>query len=344
MGKILSLCQEAAGLAKAYEWDTFIVQSTFDKKLLAREEELLDNEPIEDTMAIKNDVNKIAIKHLEKLTSKKSGGNDSQMIFNLDFKNMRAKANSSNLFIFGHYIKKSREYCQHDWACSACNGKGCKKCNFHAQNYPSIETAFRKVFAPAFGAADCYLHASGREDVDVMSLGTGRPFVIELTHPRKRHANLQALADELKANSPIEALGLMYCKNFWIETVCTSHFDKHYMATISAERALNDADYKLLSLNLPLLLQQRTPIRVLKRRADLIRHRRIYDLQSEPCEDGKLKLAIWAEAGTYIKEFIHGDTGRTVPSVSSMLQTPCKCDQLDVMGVDDFFIKTLRKS
>lgn len=30
-----------------------------------------------------------------------------------------------------------------------------------------------------------YLHASGREDIDVRMLGTGRPFVFEVINPRR---------------------------------------------------------------------------------------------------------------------------------------------------------------
>lgn len=39
--------------------------------------------------------------------------------------------------------------------------------------------------------------------------------------------------------------------------------------------------------------------------------------------------------GTYIKEFVHGDLGRTVPSVGSLLG--CRADilQLDVTKVED---------
>lgn len=40
-------------------------------------------------------------------------------------------------------------------------------------------------------------------------------------------------------------------------------------------------------------------------------------------------------SGTYIKEFVHGDLGRTVPSVGSLLN--CRADilQLDVTNVED---------
>lgn len=37
-----------------------------------------------------------------------------------------------------------------------------------------------------------------------------------------------------------------------------------------------------------------------------------------------------ASAGTYIKEFVHGDLGRTVPSIGSLLDSEADILQLDV--------------
>jgi tRNA U54 and U55 pseudouridine synthase Pus10 len=82
-----------------------------------------------------------------------------------------------------------------------------------------------------------------------------------------------------------------------------------------------------------LLLQQRTPIRVLHRRVNLVRHRKVYTMQVQRIDDHTFSLYLSTEAGTYIKEFVHGDVGRTQPSISSLLQ--CKTDilELDCLGM-----------
>jgi len=41
-------------------------------------------------------------------------------------------------------------------------------------------------------------------------------------------------------------------------------------------------------------------------------------------------LEVWASAGTYIKEFVHGDLGRTTPNVGSLLDKEVDILQLDV--------------
>ena len=64
-------------------------------------------------------------------------------------------------------------------------------------------------------------------------------------------------------------------------------------------------------------LSQRTPIRVSRSRKDLVRRRRVLrfeprPLEGEPC----FEVEVEAQSGTYIKELISGDSGRTVPSVA----------------------------
>ena len=41
-------------------------------------------------------------------------------------------------------------------------------------------------------------------------------------------------------------------------------------------------------------------------------------------------LHILASAGTYIKEFVHGDLGRTLPNVGTILG----CDDVDILQLD----------
>ena len=44
-------------------------------------------------------------------------------------------------------------------------------------------------------------------------------------------------------------------------------------------------------------------------------------------------LHLCTQAGTYIKEFVHGDLGRTNPSIGSMLRCRAEILQLDVTDV-----------
>ena len=82
-------------------------------------------------------------------------------------------------------------------------------------------------------------------------------------------------------------------------------------------------------------LYQRTPDRVAHRRADLIRRRDVIDVNKPVVEvmpDGtrEVEFTLRCESGTYVKETVHGDSGRTQPSVASLLKAKCEVLWLDV--------------
>jgi tRNA pseudouridine synthase 10 len=245
------------------------------------------------------------------------------------------------LYVHGHYLKLARGFCQSRWHCSECRGAGCEHCKGSGTNYPSVEEEIGKVLMPAFGASGCILHASGREDVDVRCLGTGRPFVAELSSPKKRDADLRSLEREFSKNKDVQAASLKFVRKNFIDSVCNSHFDKEYEATVSAARALTASDARKIEALSGASLSQNTPTRVLARRADMLRRRTVYRISAQAAAGGKLRLRILAEAGTYIKEFIHSDNGRTKPSVSSALGCSAACDSLDVVAIHDYFLETV---
>ena len=82
-------------------------------------------------------------------------------------------------------------------------------------------------------------------------------------------------------------------------------------------------------------LAQRTPERVAHRRADLIRRRTVFETSKpviETMDDGvrEIEFTLRCESGTYVKETVHGDGGRTQPSLSSLIKAKCDVLWLDV--------------
>jgi tRNA pseudouridine synthase 10 len=56
-------------------------------------------------------------------------------------------------------------------------------------------------------------------------------------------------------------------------------------------------------------------------------------LEIKKIGEKSFELKLKTSHGTYVKEFISGDDGRTVPSVSSLLNLKCECKQLDVLEI-----------
>lgn len=103
-------------------------------------------------------------------------------------------------------------------------------------------------------------------------------------------------------------------------------------------------DIEILNSTQNLKITQKTPIRVLHRRTLSDRVRKIFKMiankvdcseledKFKPFVDRIFTLTLETEAGTYIKEFVHSDFGRTTPNLSMILNN-CIADiiQLDVL-------------
>lgn len=110
---------------------------------------------------------------------------------------------------------------------------------------------------------------------------------------------------------------------------------KQYMAVVWLSRLIMDADVQHLSDLKNLEIQQKTPVRVLHRRSPLVRSRTIHWMRCERISGTQqyFFLHLCTQAGTYIKEFVHGDLGRTYPNIGSLLGCEAEILQLDVTDI-----------
>jgi hypothetical protein len=83
----------------------------------------------------------------------------------------------------------------------------------------------------------------------------------------------------------------------------------------------------------PLEIKQDTPLRVLHRRSSDVRVRYILNLSARRISDHWFFLRMSTSAGTYVKEFVHGDCGRTRPSIGAMLGGRTDITELDCEGI-----------
>ncbi len=67
----------------------------------------------------------------------------------------------------------------------------------------------------------------------------------------------------------------------------------------------------------------------------MIRDKVVYKVKAEFINAHYMILHVLSSAGTYIKEFVHGDLGRTQPSIGSLLDSEADILQLDVTEVYD---------
>eukprot|EP00980_Cylindrotheca_fusiformis_P000427 scaffold103_cov116-Cylindrotheca_fusiformis.AAC.2 len=217
----------------------------------------------------------------------------------------------------------------------------------------------------------CKFHASGREDMDVRMLlrpnTIGRPFCVQLIdalrplESQEQLNDLVATINHTKHTTTSEEddnnfscqwhgknpMGVGIAPNKFQMTPASAYSGlqadteskvKHYGCHCWSERPLpqgSDITSQLFpNISLPLEIQQKTPLRVVHRRANLVRERRILQLQATRVDDHHFRLEMSTQAGTYVKEFVHGDLLRTKPSIASLMGCKTNLLLLDCEGIE----------
>uniref|UniRef100_A0A673K2F3 tRNA pseudouridine(55) synthase n=1 Tax=Sinocyclocheilus rhinocerous TaxID=307959 RepID=A0A673K2F3_9TELE len=109
---------------------------------------------------------------------------------------------------------------------------------------------------------------------------------------------------------------------------------KTYSALIWTQKAIDSTDLEFLANIKDLKIAQKTPLRVLHRRPLAVRPRLIHSMSSIYLDGHHFTLKLCTQAGTYIKEFVHGDFGRTKPNLCDLMKTNADILELDVESVD----------
>ncbi len=243
----------------------------------------------------------------------------------------------SRVFFEGRYRKFARDLPQTVFFCPECKGrgKGCARCEGYGKlTKDSVQELVARVAMPRFKARRNKFHGAGREDVDVRMLGPGRPFVFEVLNPKIPRPDLAGIEEEINRRyaGRLEVLDLRWCDRKRVAAVKVGRAVKEYEALVVPEPP-PDAERLRGLVGRRVDVVQRTPERVAHRRADLERRRWIELTSVDPVEGGGIRVRVRSAHGTYIKEAISGEGGRTTPSLASLLDVRCECRELDVVDM-----------
>ncbi|OPY34205.1 MAG: tRNA pseudouridine synthase Pus10 [Methanomassiliicoccales archaeon PtaU1.Bin124] len=331
--------QAAADALSKVEYNNFLVGTRVDPLISEREEQIWSLVGQEKAEPIKAELNREIGKATYAIVQKEVEFDTPDVVALIDTRFAHVEIDVAPVFVYGRYRKLSRELPQTYWPCRECRGKGCKRCNGTGKMYQtSVQEYIGEPIRAAAEGVEHFLHGMGREDIDARMLGTGRPFVIEIRDPRKRNIDLIRLKDEINrlAKDQVEVSDLRLSNREEVRKVKLADPRKTYEVKVQFEspvekKALTD----LLDSFHDLEISQQTPTRVAHRRADLERKKTIISAHLVEFEGDIALIRLMTQSGTYVKEFVHGDNGRTDPSLSKLLGVQAKVLSLDVTGILD---------
>ena len=320
------------------EFDTFLVGSKISKDIQKRDDELSEKFDLA-VETIKKEVNRLIGLGIWERYDKEAEFESQDVVFNIDLTDEpKVRIQINPLYIEGRYNKYKRGIPQTKWPCTKCKGRGCEECNHTGRQYPeSVEELISDHFLALTKGKEAKFHGAGREDIDVLMLGSGRPFVLEIKEPKIRNLDLEKLENQInQINEGKTAYhDLHVCERRRKAEIKQSSPDtyKVYEAIVKCDRAFDTEKLdEITKLN---EIHQQTPLRVLRRRTDMVRIKHVLDLSYEIIDDVTFTMRIKTEGGLYIKELISGDEGRSQPNVSEILGVNAVCEQLDVIEVSE---------
>jgi tRNA pseudouridine synthase 10 len=329
--------ERAVRAADGLEWHRFTCGSRWEPELLAREESVWTEVGTEWGESIRAAFNRELGKRTELRTGAAGGTADADVVFLADLAVGRVEVTVLPVYVRGRYRKLDRSLPQTRWPCRRCQGRGCDHCQGTGKTYAeSVEELVAAPFLTATGGEGTRFHGMGREDIDARMLGRGRPFVLEVLRPHRRTIDfawvLAALAEH--ATGRVEVLDLTPATAPDVVRVKEASPEKSYRVGVLGEVSVAKVN-EALDLALARAIAQRTPTRVAHRRSDRVRTRRIVAAHVVEVGDGRFTLDLRTEAGTYVKEWVEGDGGRTDPSLAALVGVPLKVEFLDVLEIHD---------
>lgn len=244
----------------------------------------------------------------------------------IEFKSVQARHES--VFIAGRYNKWSRTLSQTPWI---------------VDEERRLESSVEEIISEPIkkhALVDSFrFSSSGREDIDVRMLGRGRPFAIELVNPKKTkfsHEILREIENDINNDTQISVKHLQIVSKDELKELKSGEElkIKVYKALCYVEGDLPDLEK--LNKCAPLDIAQSTPIRVLHRRSSMVRSRTIHSMKATATNIGVdngcsfFIVTFSTQAGTYVKEIVHGDLGRTNPCLRTILEN----DTVDILALD----------
>ena len=332
------LTQKIIATLEPFEYSTFLMGVELPVSVAEREDEFKAVFAVGCGESIKHEFGRVLGKRVEAKSGKTVEFRNPEIMVIINPFTEKITLQVNPLFVSGRYRKLVRTVSQSRWFCSGCRGRGCPKCNGTGLMYPeSVEAFVSNPILDAAQGSESAFHASGREDIDARMLGTGRPFVVEISKPRKRSLDLKQIEEIINAGAKdkVQISKLRFSSRTAVRKLKKSeNAQKEYRALILFENEISDADMQLVEGTLNrITIKQQTPIRVMHRRADLTRERYIYKLKVKKISAKEALMEVRCQGGLYVKELVSGDEGRTVPSVAELLKNPAKITKLDVLKV-----------
>ena len=319
-------------------------------------EEIIDNDhalreeaglPAEAGVTFNAVVNAAVGDRLEDRTGTRQESDRPDVVVVLDIVGEGVEVQLNPVYLYGRYRKLESGLVQRVRQCPDCDGTGtveaddgtvaCERCDGRGR-FLSVEELVAWPIRDAMDASEVVFQTAGREGVDALMLGSGRPFVLEVTEPRQRVVDPTDIVTEIReaASGRVEVVQLKFASPDIVGFVTQNPFQQRFELTVEftdpiAEEAFDDAVDSLdgltirRHLRLEDLARGQRPHKVVRQLQDVVGKWR---------DERTATLAFEIDPGIDPTSIATGDGGETEPSLTELLETPVDVVEVAVIAVE----------
>ncbi len=318
---ITALVSKIMEALKEVKINSFVMAVKANSSIELRERSIAEELSIESWESVRREIKREVGKIIQRLSRLKPNFRSPDVVILVDLDNIDVNLILLPLYIKGKYHKLGRYISQMIWI----SRSGEKKYKL------SIEEICKSLTKPVKGK-DIKIHAAGREDVDVRMLGSGRPLIVEIKEPKIKKLSLEELSKDLSKTPWVKVTLEDFALPSDVTKIKSAIHQKVYGALVYSPKGFSEEDIVKLSKELRnTLINQLTPLRVLRRRKEMLRVKKVYEVKGILLNKYLAYFIIRCDGGLYVKELINGDKGRTNPSFSSIIGKEINVLFLDVL-------------
>jgi|AntDeeMinimDraft_5_1070356.scaffolds.fasta_scaffold02145_5 tRNA pseudouridine synthase 10 len=292
------------------------------------------------------EVNREVANRLTRLVGASKSAERPDVVLVLDFVDDTVTIRINPVYLYGRYRKLESGVSQRVRHCSHCDGTGmaerngtsrsCKFCDGTGRR-PSVEELVAWRIRDLMDAANVSFHAAGREADDVLVLGTGRPFALEVKEPHRRlftPAELEAAIID-GAGGTVDIGEISFATADVIGHVTQQAFRQRFQVTMAFADPIDENAFRGAVSTL-----ESTPIRHPLRLKELAEGRRphetvrsLQNVSGERLDEYTAFLAFEIEPGLDPASIATGDGGWTEPNVAELLETDVEVTKVAIVSV-----------
>jgi tRNA pseudouridine synthase 10 len=309
-GQLEHISKSAVNALSGFEFETFLVGTSFPQAVLDREDEIRALFKIRGRESIKSQTTRTISRRIRRSLGKKMEYSRPDITVLASLLDGSITVISRSIWLSACYTKAERGIPQRSSICRTCNGVGCMVCNYKGITSRSIESIISSYLKELYNSVGCNFIWIGSEDTMSLVLGNGRPIFVEVYGPKRRNVRIGGS----RSKADLGAIGLRKIESLsarpksipQLKMECLVHMVRDPSTKSPVQPDFNEIErFKDVTVQVHLSSKYRMVTR------------KVYAISVEAHSENRFDLRITCDGGIPVKKLVSGEEGAVLPNISN---------------------------